>query len=41
MRSRTAGQTSLTPQRIWGAMARLLLVLVVVPLRAAVGSNRE
>jgi glycosyltransferase involved in cell wall biosynthesis len=41
MRSRTAGRTSLTPQRIWGAMARLLLVLVVVPLRAAVGSNRE
>jgi glycosyltransferase involved in cell wall biosynthesis len=41
MRMRTAGRTSLTPQRTWSAMARLLLLLVVVPLRSAVGANRD
>jgi glycosyltransferase involved in cell wall biosynthesis len=41
MRTRTAGRTSLTPQRTWSAMARLLLLLVVVPLRSAVGTSRD
>jgi len=41
MRSRIAGRTSLTPQRTWSAMARLLLLLVVVPLRSAVEGNRD
>jgi glycosyltransferase involved in cell wall biosynthesis len=41
MRTRTAGRTSLTPQRTWSAMARLLLLLVVVPLRSAVGVSRD
>ena len=36
MRARPAGQTSLTAQRVGTAMARLLVHLVVVPLRAAV-----
>jgi glycosyltransferase involved in cell wall biosynthesis len=36
MRDRPAGQTSLTPRRTSAAMARLLLHLVVVPLRATV-----
>jgi glycosyltransferase involved in cell wall biosynthesis len=37
MRERFAGTTSLTPSRIGAALARLLLLLVVVPLRSAVG----
>jgi glycosyltransferase involved in cell wall biosynthesis len=41
MRTRTTGRTSLTPQRTWSAMARLLLLLVVVPLRSAVGTSRD
>lgn len=41
MRTRIAGRTSLTPQRTWSAMARLLLLLVVVPLRSAVEGNRD
>jgi glycosyltransferase involved in cell wall biosynthesis len=36
MRARPAGQTSLTPPRAGAALARLLVHLVVVPLRAAV-----
>jgi glycosyltransferase involved in cell wall biosynthesis len=36
MRARPAGQTSLTARRTSAAMARLLLHLVVVPLRGAV-----
>lgn len=40
MRARLAGRTSLTPQRTWAAMARLMLLLVVVPLRAAIGRPR-
>jgi len=41
MRTRMAGRTSLTPHRTWSAMARLLLLLVVVPLRSAVGAGRD
>lgn len=40
MRDRVAGRTSLTPQRTGAALARLLLHLVVVPLRSAVGNRR-
>lgn len=39
MRERFAGRTSLTPQRTGAALVRLLLLLVVVPLRAAVGTK--
>jgi glycosyltransferase involved in cell wall biosynthesis len=39
MRERSAGRTSLTPPRIGAALARLLLLIVVVPLRAAVGTR--
>jgi glycosyltransferase involved in cell wall biosynthesis len=41
MRDRYAGRSSLTPPRTGAALARLLLLLVVVPLRAAVGSRRD
>jgi len=41
MRSRFAGRTSLTPRQTWRATARLLLLLVVVPLRSAVGVTRD
>jgi len=41
MRTRTGGRTSLTPHRTWSAIARLLLLLVVVPLRSAVGASRD
>jgi glycosyltransferase involved in cell wall biosynthesis len=37
MRPRLGGVTSLTPPRTGAALARMLLLLVVVPLRAAVG----
>jgi hypothetical protein len=36
MRARPAGHTSLTARRLGAAVARLLLHLVVVPLRTAV-----
>jgi hypothetical protein len=39
MRERLAGRTSLTPQRTGAAMARLLLLLIVVPLRSAIGNK--
>jgi glycosyltransferase involved in cell wall biosynthesis len=39
MRERVAGRTSLTPQRTGAAFMRLLLLLVVVPLRATVGAK--
>jgi hypothetical protein len=39
MRDRLGGRTSLTPQRTSAAMVRLLLLLVVVPLRSAVRSG--
>jgi hypothetical protein len=38
MRGRLAGQTSLTPRRMGAALARLVLLLVVVPLRSSVGA---
>jgi glycosyltransferase involved in cell wall biosynthesis len=41
MRDRLAGQTSLTIGRTSAAVARLLLLLVVVPLRSAVGTPRD
>lgn len=41
MRDRIAGQTSLTPQRTGIAFARLLLLLVIVPLRSAVGGSHD
>jgi glycosyltransferase involved in cell wall biosynthesis len=41
MRDRLAGQTSLTPQRTGAAMARLLLLLVIVPLRSTVGDSHD
>jgi glycosyltransferase involved in cell wall biosynthesis len=41
MLARTAGRTSLTPHRTWNAVARLLLLLVVVPLRSVVGTSRD
>ena len=41
MRTRITGRTSLTPQRTWSAIARLLLHLVVVPLRSTVGASRD
>lgn len=40
MRGRLAGQSSLTPRRMSAALARLVLLLVVVPLRSAVGGHR-
>jgi hypothetical protein len=36
MRARPAGHTSLTVRRTGAAMARLMIQLVVVPLRGAV-----
>jgi len=36
MRERPAGQTSLTARRTSAAMARLIIHLLVVPLRGAV-----
>jgi len=41
MRGRLAGQTSLTPRRMSAALARLLLLLVIVPLRSAVGAHDD
>ena len=41
MRSRIAGRSSLTAQRTGAAMARLLLLLVVVPLRSAIGGSDD
>jgi glycosyltransferase involved in cell wall biosynthesis len=41
MRDRQAGRSSLTPPRTGAALARLLLLLIVVPLRAAVGTHRD
>ncbi|CAN5551760.1 glycosyltransferase family 2 protein [soil metagenome] len=41
MRDRLAGQTSLTPRRMGAALARLTLLLVVVPLRSAVGARDD
>lgn len=41
MRERLAGRTSLTPQRTGAALARLLLLMVVVPLRQAVGRHDD
>jgi glycosyltransferase involved in cell wall biosynthesis len=41
MRERTAGRTSLTAPRTGAAMARLLLLLIVVPLRSAVGAGDD
>jgi glycosyltransferase involved in cell wall biosynthesis len=41
MRDRQGGQTSLTPQRMSAALARLLLLLVIVPLRSAVGAHDD
>jgi len=41
MRSRLAGRSSLTPHRTGAAMARLLLLLVVVPLRSAIGGSDD
>ena len=41
MRPRKAGRTSLTVSRTGAALARLLLLLIVVPLRAAVRRNHE
>lgn len=41
MRDRLAGRTSLTPQRTGAALARLLLLLLVVPLRSSVGDPHD
>jgi len=41
MRPRLAGRTSLTAPRAGLAFARVLLALIVVPLRAAVGESRR
>jgi glycosyltransferase involved in cell wall biosynthesis len=41
MRDRLAGRTSLTPRRMTAALVRLLLLLVVVPLRSAVGAHDD
>jgi glycosyltransferase involved in cell wall biosynthesis len=41
MRDRYAGRSSLTPPRTGAAFARLLLLMIVVPLRAAVGGRRD
>lgn len=41
MLPRLAGRTSLTPPRTGAAMARLLLLLVIVPLRDAVGGRDD
>lgn len=41
MRTRLAGRSSLTPHRTGAAMARLLLLLVVVPLRSAIGGSDD
>ena len=35
-RSRLSGRTSLTPRRLTAAAARVLLAMVIVPLRCAV-----
>lgn len=40
MRDRLAGRTSLTAPRTGAAFVRLLLLLIVVPLRTAVGGRR-
>jgi glycosyltransferase involved in cell wall biosynthesis len=37
-RSRLGGRTSLTPGRMTGAAARVMLAMVIVPFRASVGS---
>jgi glycosyltransferase involved in cell wall biosynthesis len=41
MRDRLAGQSTLTPARMFAALARLTLLLVVVPFRPAVTSNDD
>jgi glycosyltransferase involved in cell wall biosynthesis len=41
MRDRLAGRTSLTARRTGAAFARLLLLLIVVPLRSAVESRHD
>jgi len=41
MRARLAGRTSLTPSRAGLALARVLLAMVVVPLRASVGDGKR
>jgi glycosyltransferase involved in cell wall biosynthesis len=41
MRDRLAGRSSLTPRRMSAALARLMLLLVVVPLRASVNSSDD
>ena len=35
-RSRLSGRTSLTPRRLTAAAARVLLAMIIVPLRTAV-----
>ena len=40
-RPRLGGRTSLTPFRILGASARVLLAMVIVPLRPGAGADRE
>lgn len=40
-RARLGGRTSLTPARIAAATARVLLAMMVVPLRAVVGDTRD
>ena len=41
MRDRFGGQTSLTPLRTTAALARLLLLFIVVPLRSVVRSRHD
>jgi hypothetical protein len=41
MRARLAGRTSLTPPRAGLALARVLLAMIVVPLRASVGDGKR
>lgn len=41
MRDRLAGQSSLTPGRMFAALARLALLLVVVPLRPAITPDND
>jgi glycosyltransferase involved in cell wall biosynthesis len=41
MRNRIGGQSSLTPLRMGAAVARLLLLLLIVPLRSAVRSRHD
>jgi len=41
MRSRLAGRSSLTPRRMGAALARLVLLLVIVPLRSSVGAKDD